>query len=117
MARARRIPRQPTPARATAGGKRRPVAARGAPAAAGDRKSLGDGVRRLRRQRGWTLAQLSKNTGLAISTLSKVENNQISLTYHNLAKLASGMSLDLADFFAPETMGGHTPRHILCRRG
>jgi len=63
------------------------------------------------------LAQLSKNTGLAISTLSKVENNQISLTYHNLAKLASGMSLDLADFFAPETMGGRAPRHILCRRG
>jgi transcriptional regulator with XRE-family HTH domain len=86
-------------------------------AAAGDRKSLGDGVRRLRRQRGWTLAQLSENTGLAISTLSKVENNQISLTYHNLAKLAAGMNLDLADFFAPEIMGNRTPRRILCRRG
>jgi transcriptional regulator with XRE-family HTH domain len=87
------------------------------PAAADDRKSLGDGVRRLRRQRGWTLAQLSMNTGLAISTLSKVENNQISLTYHNLAKLAAGMNLDLADFFAPETIGDRASRRIVCRRG
>ncbi|MFO1056598.1 MAG: XRE family transcriptional regulator [Dongiaceae bacterium] len=76
------------------------------PAQAGqDRRSLGEGVRRLRRQRGWTLAELSAKTGLAISTLSKVENNQISLTYHNLAKLASGMALDIADFFAPEALG------------
>jgi transcriptional regulator with XRE-family HTH domain len=81
------------------------------------RQSLGEGVRRLRRQRGWTLAELSGKTGLAISTLSKVENNQISLTYHNLAKLAAGMDLDIADFFAPESLGEARRRQALSRRG
>ena len=68
------------PSGTSLGKKPRSTSAIRKPAAADDRKSLGDGVRRLRRQRGGTLAQLSKNTGLAISTLSKVENNQISLT-------------------------------------
>jgi transcriptional regulator with XRE-family HTH domain len=84
---------------------------------AADRQSLGAGVRRLRQQRGWTLAELSRQTGLAISTLSKVENNQISLTYHNLAKLAAGMEVDLADFFAPEWLDGDRARQVVCRRG
>jgi transcriptional regulator with XRE-family HTH domain len=92
-----------------AGQRSATAAARGA--------SLGEGVRRLRRQRGWTLAELSEKTGLAASTLSKVENNQISLTYHNLANLAAGMGIDLADFFAPETMGTGEVRQIVCRRG
>jgi transcriptional regulator with XRE-family HTH domain/mannose-6-phosphate isomerase-like protein (cupin superfamily) len=92
-------------------------AKRAAAAKGRDRRSLGEGVRRLRRQRGWTLAELSAKTGLAISTLSKVENDQISLTYHNLAKLASGMDLDIADFFGPEPPGGARGRQALCRRG
>jgi transcriptional regulator with XRE-family HTH domain len=78
---------------------------------------LGDRLRRLRRQRGWTLAQVSVKSGLAISTLSKVENNQIALTYHNLAKLAVGLDLDLADFFTPETIGERSGRRRVCRRG
>jgi transcriptional regulator with XRE-family HTH domain len=89
--------------------------------AAGPRREaggrLGDRLRRLRRQRGWTLAQVSAKSGLAISTLSKVENNQIALTYHNLAKLAVGLDLDLADFFTPEAIGERSGRRRVCRRG
>jgi transcriptional regulator with XRE-family HTH domain len=54
-------------------------------------------------------------TGLAPSTLSKVENKQISLTYDNLAKLADGLNIDLADLFTPETIQAATGRRSVTR--
>ncbi len=78
---------------------------------------LGDRLHEIRKQRGWVLAEVSKRTGLAISTLSKLENNRISLTYHNLVKLAAGLELDLADLFTPEAIEDHFGRHSICRRG
>lgn len=71
----------------------------------------------MRRERGWTLAQLSARTGLAISTLSKVEHNQISLTYNNLAKLAAGLELDVAEFFAVKAVEDTFGRSAVCYRG
>jgi transcriptional regulator with XRE-family HTH domain len=82
---------------------------------AGER--LGDRLRSLRRQQGWTLSDVSAKTGLAISTLSKVENHKLSLTYNNLEKLAIGFDLDLAEFFTPHTIGGVGARWALSRRG
>lgn len=78
---------------------------------------LGLRLRRMRHERGWTLAEVSTRTGLAISTLSKVENNQISLTYNNLAKLAAGLDLDIANFFTGETIQDSFGRRIRCVRG
>jgi transcriptional regulator with XRE-family HTH domain len=78
---------------------------------------LGDRLRELRKQRGWTLSQVSARTGLAISTLSKLEHNQISLTYQNLVKLADGLDLELADLFTPEAIGDPAGRKVICRYG
>ena len=78
---------------------------------------LGRRLKRMRRERGWTLAEVSARTGLAVSTLSKVENNRISLTYNNLAKLASGLELDLAHFFTGEAVQDTFGRRVVCRRG
>lgn len=88
------------------------------PSAEQDRRdALGDMVRTLRLERGWTLAEASRHCGLAISTLSKVENNRLSLTFDNLFKLAVGFGIDVGDLFAPTTaatdrqgMKGGTPR-------
>jgi transcriptional regulator with XRE-family HTH domain len=38
-------------------------------------------VRALRKDRGWTLEQAAAAAGLARSTLSKIENGQMSPTY------------------------------------
>ena len=38
-------------------------------------------------------------TGLATSTISKVENGRMSLTYDKLQQLAKGLSIDLVDLF------------------
>ena len=45
---------------------------------------LGVRVRELRKARGWTLEQAASQAGLARSTLSKIENAQMSPTYDAL---------------------------------
>jgi mannose-6-phosphate isomerase-like protein (cupin superfamily) len=51
--------------------------------------------------RGWTLSQTSKASGVATSTLSKIENGLMSPTYDILLKLAHGLELDIAELFSP----------------
>lgn len=63
------------------------------------RLAFGRRLRSLRRDKGWTLAELADRTGLAISTISKAERGIIALTYDRLALLADGVGVDLAAFF------------------
>lgn len=81
------------------------------------RSSLGDRLRQLRKQNGWTLNQVSAMTALATSTLSKVENNQTSLTYDNLLKLAEGLSVDIAELFTAEETRSISGRRTITRHG
>jgi transcriptional regulator with XRE-family HTH domain len=69
------------------------------PAMADAVQELGRRLKALRKQNNWRLADVSQRTGLAVSTLSKVENGRMSLTYDKLLQLAKGLSLDFADFF------------------
>jgi transcriptional regulator with XRE-family HTH domain len=78
---------------------------------------LGLRVRRLRRENGWTLAELARRAQLATSTLSKVENNQLSLTYNNLTKLASGLGVDIANLFTDDVIKEKNERIAVTRRG
>jgi transcriptional regulator with XRE-family HTH domain len=57
-------------------------------------------LRQLRFERRLTIANVSGATGIAKSTLSRVENNQLSLTYAKLVQLCQGLKIDLADLFA-----------------
>lgn len=60
---------------------------------------LGARVRDLRRARSWTLEQAARQAGLARSTLSKIENGQMSPTYDALKKLAAGLGLTIPQLF------------------
>jgi transcriptional regulator with XRE-family HTH domain len=63
------------------------------------RPNLGQRLRELRARNNWRIADVSRLTGLASSTISKVENGRMSLTYDKLQQLANGLSLDLVDLF------------------
>jgi transcriptional regulator with XRE-family HTH domain len=52
---------------------------------------LGQRVREIRRRNNWTLEDASKRTGLARSTLSKIENEQMSPTFDVVRRLAAGL--------------------------
>lgn len=63
------------------------------------RVEFGKRIRALRREKGWTLAQVAERSGLAVSTISKAERGVIALTYDRLAQLANGLGADMAAFF------------------
>ncbi|GJD66342.1 helix-turn-helix domain-containing protein [Methylobacterium frigidaeris] len=60
---------------------------------------LGDCLRSARRGRGLTLKQVSERTGVAVSTLSKVENHQMTLTYDKLLQISRGLEIDISELF------------------
>ena len=62
---------------------------------------LGVRVRELRKARDWTLEQAANQAGLARSTLSKIENGQMSPTYEALKKLAIGLDISVPQLFTP----------------
>jgi len=62
---------------------------------------LAERVRGLRKARGWTLEQAAQAAGLARSTLSKIENGQMSPTYEALKKLAGGLGISVPQLFTP----------------
>ena len=61
--------------------------------------TLGSALRSLRNERSWSLADASRATGLSISSLSKIENGQRSLTYDKLVQLADALSVDVSRLF------------------
>lgn len=77
------------------------IARESAPAPVVEPLDLGSRVRELRRAKGWTLEQAATEAGLARSTLSKIENGQMSPTYEALKKLAQGMQISVPQLFTP----------------
>ncbi len=65
----------------------------------------GAALRALRTQRGWTLADVSERTDLPVSTLSKIENDRMSLTYDKLARISAGLGVDISQLFMPQVVG------------
>src|SRR5262250_3304350 len=80
-----------------------------------DRSRLGAALRALRRQKGWTLAEVSRRTGFSVPTLSKVENDKLSLSYDKLIRVSEGLEIDIAQLFAP-IAGPAAPATITGRR-
>lgn len=62
-------------------------------------------IRKLRLAGGWTLAQLSDRSGVPLSTLSKVELGQTSLSYENLLRICKGLEIDMARLIGAEADG------------
>lgn len=79
---------------------------------------LGERLKEIRLANQWTLEDVSQRTGLARSTLSKIENDQISPTFTAVQKLINGLGIDLPQLLSPprkqtRTMG----RRDMTRRG
>ena len=94
--------------------------------AADESPNLGACLRRLRFERRLSIADVAVATGIAKSTLSRVENDQLSLTYAKLLQLCRGLQIDLAELFShdrsaeaarPSGRRTHTPpgagHHVL----
>lgn len=79
--------------------------------------NLAERVRALRKERGWTLEQAAQQAGLARSTLSKIENGQMSPTYEALKKLAEGLAITVPQLFTPPSRAQVSGRMAMTRAG
>jgi len=61
-------------------------------------------LKSLRLANGWTLSEVSRRTGLPVSTLSKVENDKMSLSYDKLARISRGLEIDIGLLFTSEAV-------------
>ncbi|MBQ4823048.1 MULTISPECIES: helix-turn-helix domain-containing protein [unclassified Leisingera] len=78
---------------------------------------LGARVRELRKARDWTLEHAANQAGLARSTLSKIENGQMSPTYEALKKLAVGLQISVPQLFTQPQRGQVNGRMTVTKSG
>ena len=76
--------------------------------------TLGGLLRGLRSRNNWTLKQMSAESGIPVSTLSKVEHDRLTLTYDKLYQLSQRLGMRMSELFA-ET-GDETPQPVTARR-
>lgn len=82
-----------------------------------DQSTLGPRVRAIRKALGMTLADVSNVTGLSISALSKIENEQVSPTFVNLMRLAEGLRIPLGDLVTLRRPDGDKGARMAVARG
>jgi len=70
-------------------------------AALPDRERVGERLRAIRKRLALTLKALSARSGVALSTLSKIELGQISVSYEKFAAVARALDVDIAALFGP----------------
>lgn len=80
-----------------------------------DATTLGELLARLRFENRWTLAEVSRRTGVSISSLSKIENNQSSPAYSVLLRLAEGLGIDFANLIGSPTQKFATAARVITR--
>jgi transcriptional regulator with XRE-family HTH domain len=78
--------------------------------------SLGQRIRNLRRDRDWSLNQLAQICEIAPSTLSKVENDILTLNYDRLSAVAAAFGMSLSEFLAEPRSQAAGPRPVMARR-
>jgi transcriptional regulator with XRE-family HTH domain len=59
----------------------------------------GAALKALRLKKGWSLAEVSRRSGLPMSSLSKVENDKMELTLDKLLRVSSALDTDMAHLF------------------
>jgi len=70
----------------------------------------------MRLDNGWTLEEVSRRTGVARSTLSKIENGQMSPTYDVLQRITRGTGLDIVELFDARCQNAPFGRRSVTRR-
>jgi len=77
--------------------------------------TIGSLLRALRTRNDWTLKEMSQRCGIPLSTLSKVENDRLSLTYDKLLLISQRLNIRMSELFAEDARNAPEPS-ITARR-
>lgn len=64
------------------------------------RMTIGKKIRQLRQGKGWSLAELAKHSGVALSTLSRIETGKMTGTLESHTDVARAMGVRLTELYA-----------------
>ena len=78
---------------------------------------LGARLKEIRRTLDRTLAEVSQTTGVSISNLSKIENDQISPSFDIMKRICDGLGVSIEDFVRPGAKNVVSGRKTTTRRG
>lgn len=78
---------------------------------------VGEILSRLRLENHWTLAEVSRRTGVSISSLSKIENNHSTPAYSVLVRLAEGLAIDFSELIGGAPQKFATAARVITRKG
>lgn len=78
--------------------------------------TLGDLLRGLRKRNGWTVKEMSDRSGIPLSTLSKVENGRLTLSYDKLQLLSRRLKIRMSELFAEDGGDSGPPPAFTARR-
>jgi transcriptional regulator with XRE-family HTH domain len=78
---------------------------------------VGARLKEIRRTLDRTLAQVSQASGVSISNLSKIENNQISPSFDVMKRICDGLQVPIEDFVRPGTKDLVSGRKTTTRKG
>lgn len=65
-----------------------------------NRLTLGAVIRNIRKKNDWTLKQMSLEVDIPISTLSKIEHEQLTLTYDKILQLSENLNISISELFS-----------------
>lgn len=76
--------------------------------------TLGSLMRALRTRNGWTLQQMSEQTGIPRSTLAKVEHDRLTLGYDKLQQISQRLKMRMSELFSAD--GDESENRAMTRR-
>lgn len=78
---------------------------------------IGTTVQKLRKKSRMTLNDLSRNSGISLSAVSKVENGLVSPTYETILRLAAGLNVEVTELFGSKSRETAAGRLVVTREG
>lgn len=84
---------------------------------AGTSSGIGSLLAAARKRRNWTLQDLASASGVAVGTLSKVENGKSGASFDTVARVASALEISFDDLLAPTSAKFASGRRSITKAG
>ena len=81
------------------------------------RSDLGNRMKSVRQACGLTLEAAAQRTGLAVSTIHKIENGRVSPSYENLVRIARAYDIGMERLFSSDHEAHQTTRMTVTKAG
>jgi len=78
--------------------------------------TLGQLIKAERQRRQWTLREMSDRVGIPLSTLAKVEQDRLSLTYDKIQQMTARLGVTMAEFLAQDSAESASQTAVTARR-